>query len=122
MVDSVSKRFSATGARVGALISRNKELMAQAMKICQGRLCAATLDQVAAAAMYRQMGPDYYDEVREEYRRRKEPWWPRCTSCPDVTFAEAGGRLLRDGVAAGGRRGEAPVHGCWRSSRTTARR
>ena len=72
VVDSVSKRFSATGARVGALLSRNRELMDEAMKICQGRLCAATLDQVAAAAMYRQMGPEYYKSVLEEYRRRKD--------------------------------------------------
>ena len=46
VVDSISKRFSACGARVGILVSRNRELMAQALKICQGRLCAATLDQL----------------------------------------------------------------------------
>ena len=48
VVDSISKRFSACGARVGILVSRNRELMAQALKICQGRLCAATLDQLGA--------------------------------------------------------------------------
>ena len=58
VVDSVSKRFSATGARVGVLISRNRELMAQALKVCQGRLCAATLDQIGATAVYNEMGPD----------------------------------------------------------------
>lgn len=52
VVDSISKRFSACGARVGILVSRNRELMAQALKICQGRLCAATLDQLGAAALY----------------------------------------------------------------------
>lgn len=40
VVDSVSKRFSACGARIGILISRNREFMGQAMKICQGRLCS----------------------------------------------------------------------------------
>ena len=47
VIDRVSKRFSACGARIGRVISRNKELMAQAMKWCQGRLCSATIDQVA---------------------------------------------------------------------------
>ena len=56
VVDSVSKRFSSCGARVGALISPQPgAVMAQAMKICQTRLCAATLDQVGAAAMYREL-------------------------------------------------------------------
>ena len=91
VIDSVSKRFSATGARVGALISRNRELMGQAMKICQGRLCAATLDQVAAAAMYRQMEPAYYADVREEYRRRKEAVVAALHKLPGVKFAEPEG-------------------------------
>ena len=52
VVDSISKRFSACGARIGSLISRNREFMAEAMKLCQGRLCTATLDQTGAAAMY----------------------------------------------------------------------
>ena len=59
VVDSISKRFSACGARVGILVSRNRELMAQALKICQGRLCAATLDQLGAAALYG-VGSDYF--------------------------------------------------------------
>ena len=71
VVDSISKRFSACGARVGILVSRNRELMAQALKICQGRLCAATLDQLGAAALYG-VGSDYFSAVREEYHRRRD--------------------------------------------------
>ena len=59
VIDTVSKRFSACGARVGILVSRNRELMAQALKICQGRLCAATLDQLGAAAPVRRSS-DYF--------------------------------------------------------------
>ena len=91
VVDSVSKRFSATGARVGALLSRNRELMDEAMKICQGRLCAATLDQVAAAAMYRQLGASYFAGMREEYRRRKEAVVAALHKLPGVKFAEPEG-------------------------------
>ena len=50
LIDTVSKRFSACGARIGCMISRNKELMAEAMKYAQCRLSVPTLDQVAAAA------------------------------------------------------------------------
>ena len=63
VIDTVSKRFSACGARIGCMISRNKELMAQAMKYAQCRLSVPTLDQVAAAALYT-VGPDYFAAVR----------------------------------------------------------
>ena len=71
LIDSVSKRFSACGARIGCLISHNRELMAHALKYCQARLSVATLDQVAAAALY-SVGPEYFDAVREEYKRRRD--------------------------------------------------
>ncbi len=83
VIDSVSKRFSACGARVGVLISRNKELMAHAMKYCQGRLCSATLDQVGAAALYT-VGPDYFAAVREEYKRRRDTCMAKLAEIPGV--------------------------------------
>lgn len=86
VVDSVSKRFSATGSRVGAIVSRNQELMGHAMKICQGRLCAATLDQVGAAAMYRGLSERYYAEIRAEYRRRRDTVVEGLRKIPGVQF------------------------------------
>ncbi len=83
VVDSVSKRFSACGARIGALLSRNKDLMAQAMKVCQGRLCAATLDQVGAAALYGE-GPEYFEAVREEYKKRRDTCMEGLSKIPGV--------------------------------------
>ena len=91
VVDSVSKRFSSCGARVGALISRNQELMAQAMKICQGRLCAATLDQVGAAAMYRELPAAYYTSIREEYQRRRDAVVESLAKIPGVRFSHPDG-------------------------------
>ena len=87
VIDCVSKRFSATGARVGAIISRNRELMGHAMKIAQGRLCAATLDQIGAAALYRTMTPEYYDGVRAEYQRRRDAVEAALRKIPGVQFA-----------------------------------
>ena len=83
VIDSVSKRFSACGARVGVLISRNKELMAHAMKYCQGRLCSATLDQVGAAALYT-VGPEYFAAVRDEYKLRRDTCMAALEKIPGV--------------------------------------
>ena len=83
VIDTVSKRFSACGARIGCLISRNKELMAQAMKYCQARLSVATLDQVAAAALY-SVGPEYFAAVREEYKKRRDTVMRKLAEIPGV--------------------------------------
>ena len=71
LADTVSKRFSACGARIGCLISRNHEFLGQAMKYCQSRLSVATLDQVASAALYA-VGPEYFEAVRKEYKKRRD--------------------------------------------------
>lgn len=91
VTDSISKRFSSCGARVGALISRNKKFMELAMKICQGRLCAATLDQIGAAAMYKAMTPDYLTSVRDEYGRRKDALVAALSKLPGVTHSSPEG-------------------------------
>ena len=71
LIDSVSKRFSSCGARIGCLICKNQELIRHALKYCQGRLSVATLDQTGAAALYG-VEPAYFAAVREEYRRRRD--------------------------------------------------
>ncbi|MCK4545903.1 MAG: pyridoxal phosphate-dependent aminotransferase [Candidatus Eisenbacteria sp.] len=71
MLDSVSKRYSACGARVGCLVSRNQSLIASLMKYAQARLCPATVEQTAAAAAIDT--PDsYIDGVIAEYQRRRD--------------------------------------------------
>lgn len=71
LIDSVSKRFSSCGARIGCLISKNAEFIQHALKYCQARLSVATLDQTAAAALY-QVESAYFAAVREEYRKRRD--------------------------------------------------
>ena len=71
VIDSVSKRFSACGARVGCVISKNRAFMGQVMKWCQCRLAAATVEQIASTALYK-MDPSYFDAVRDEYRLRRD--------------------------------------------------
>ncbi|HVN76610.1 MAG TPA: pyridoxal phosphate-dependent aminotransferase [Thermoanaerobaculaceae bacterium] len=71
VVDSISKRFSACGARVGAVISRNREVMSSVLKFGQARLCPPTLEQLGAVAAYR-LGVEYFEAVRAEYQRRRD--------------------------------------------------
>mgnify|MGYP001473518324 FL=1 len=90
IIDSVSKRFSACGARIGTLITRNKELQQHALKICQARLSVATLDQIASAALY-SVGSDYFAAVRAEYRLRRDTIYQKLTAIPGVVCAEPKG-------------------------------
>ena len=83
VIDTVSKRFSACGARIGCILSRNHELMSEAMKYCQARLSVATLDQIAAAALY-DVGPEYFAAVREEYKRRRDTVVAKLKEIPGV--------------------------------------
>lgn len=70
MVDSVSKRYSACGIRIGALVSRNKEVMETALKFAQARLSPPTYGQIAAEAAIDT--PDsYFTNVTEEYTKRR---------------------------------------------------
>ena len=71
IIDSVSKRYSACGARIGSIASKNKELIAQIMKLCQGRLCVPTLEQIGAVELYK-TPVSYFKEVNEEYRKRRD--------------------------------------------------
>lgn len=90
VIDSVSKRFSACGARIGCMITRNAELYNNAMKWCQGRLCASTIDQVASAALYT-VGPEYFDAVRKEYCARKNCLVEGLKKIPGVVYSEPKG-------------------------------
>ena len=90
VIDSVSKRFSACGARIGTLITRNKELQQQVMKYCQARLSVATLDQIASAALYT-VDPSYFDAVREEYKRRRDTIYAKLQAIPGVVCKEPKG-------------------------------
>ena len=71
LIDSVSKRYSACGFRIGCMISKNKELMATAMKFAQARLSPPSFGQVASEAAL--LTPQsYFDEVLEEYIQRRD--------------------------------------------------
>ena len=71
LIDSVSKRYSMCGARIGCLISRNKEVMTAALKFGQARLSPPTVDQIAAEAAL-DTPQSYFDDVVTEYVKRRD--------------------------------------------------
>lgn len=87
IVDSVSKRFSACGARVGCVITKNKELQQAILKFCQSRLAVATVDQVGAAALY-SVDNSFYERCKEEYRIRRDTIVRGLRSIPGVLVEE----------------------------------
>ncbi len=90
VVDSVSKRFSACGARVGLLISKNKAFMAEAMKWCQCRLAVSTMDQIASAKLF-DLDEHYFDAAREEYKHRRDTLMAKLKEIPGVVCKEPRG-------------------------------
>ncbi len=87
IIDSVSKRFSACGARVGCVVTRNKELRAALLKFCQSRLAVATIDQLGAAALY-DVDHDFFRKCKAEYRRRRDTVVSRLRQIPGVVVEE----------------------------------
>ena len=87
IIDSVSKRFSACGARVGCVVTKNKELQRALLKFCQSRLSVATIDQVGAAALY-SVDKDFYRRSKEEYRQRRDLVVSRLRQIPGVMVEE----------------------------------
>lgn len=71
IIDSVSKRFSACGARVGCVVTKNKDLQAALLKMCQSRLSVATIDQIGAAALY-SVDHKFFENSKAEYRLRRD--------------------------------------------------
>lgn len=71
LVDSVSKRYNLCGARIGCIISHNKDVMSAALKFAQSRLCPPLLGQYAALGAL-DTPQSYFDEVKAEYIRRRD--------------------------------------------------
>ena len=71
MIDSVSKRYSMCGARIGCIVSKNKEVMSTAMKFAQARLSPPTYAQIASEAAL-ETPQSYFDAVISEYKDRRD--------------------------------------------------
>jgi len=85
VVDSISKRFSSCGARVGAVVTRNQDLYQAFLKFAQARLCPPSVEQRAALAAYR-MGLDYFKPVKQEYERRRDVLFDGLKDIPGIVI------------------------------------
>lgn len=83
VVDSLSKRFSACGIRLGCLVSKNADVIASVLRAAQGRLSPPGLAQVLALGMS-EIGEDYYASVRTEYQKRRDVIFEELMKIPDV--------------------------------------
>lgn len=83
LIDSISKRYSACGARIGLVASKNKELIHQILKLCQSRLCVPTIEQMAAANLIN-TPKEYFTKVLNEYQERRNILFSSLKSIPGV--------------------------------------
>ena len=90
IIDSVSKRYSMCGARIGCIISKNKEFISTAMKFAQARLSPPTLAQIASTAAM-DTGEDYFDKVINEYDNRRKTLVEGLNKIPGVKVSEPKG-------------------------------
>lgn len=90
VVDSVSKRYSMCGARIGAIVSRNKSLMNTVLKFAQARLSPPSIGQAAGEAAL-ETPQDYFDDVISEYVRRRDILVAGLNSIPGVICPNPGG-------------------------------
>jgi len=83
LIDSVSKRYSACGARIGVLISKNDEILALISKLCQGRLAVSTIEQHGAVGLY-STGFRVMEEIRYEFEKRRDVVFESLMKIPGV--------------------------------------
>ena len=95
VVDSVSKRYSACGARIGTIVSRNEEFLDLVLRFAQARLCPPTVDQMAVLAALK-APEEYLKEVRQEYKERRDYLYRQLTGIPgvEVSFPEGAFYLI----------------------------
>jgi aspartate aminotransferase len=90
LLDSVSKRFSACGARVGCLVSKRSDVIDAVVRFGQARLCVATVEQIAAKAAL-SVPQSYFDDMADEYRRRRDVVIEALGRIPGVICRPPGG-------------------------------
>jgi len=90
LMDTISKRYSACGARIGALVSRNKEVILTALKFAQARLSPPSFGQILGEAAI-DLPEDYFDKTKAEYLARRDVLVSRLNQIPGVFCPNPGG-------------------------------
>jgi aspartate aminotransferase len=90
VLDSMSKRYSLCGARLGTIISLNKDLLGGVLRIAQGRLSSGFVDQKMASKL-KDVSPQYLRDVQKEYELRRDVVYDGLQSIPGVTLSKPEG-------------------------------
>ena len=90
MIDTISKRYSACGGRIGALVTRNQSVLDTALKFAQARLSPPSFAQILGEAAI-DLPPDYFDATRAEYMKRRDVLVSRLNKMPGVYCPNPGG-------------------------------
>jgi aspartate aminotransferase len=90
VIDTISKRYSACGGRIGAFVTKNKDLYNVAMKFAQARLSPPSFAQIAGEAAV-DLPLNYFDEVKAEYKLRRDTLVARLNAMPNVFCPNPGG-------------------------------
>ena len=90
LLDSLSKRYSLCGARLGVIISKNEELIKGVIKLAQARLSGGLIDQEMASVM-NEVPDSYIEDVRIEYKKRRDVLYEGLTAIPGVEMAQPEG-------------------------------
>jgi aspartate aminotransferase len=90
LLDSISKRYSACGARIGCMVSKNEEVMSAALRLGQARLCSPSIEQFGATAAL-EIKDDYFEKMAEEYKRRRDTVYDELMKIPGVVCLKPSG-------------------------------
>lgn len=90
IIDSISKRYSACGARIGCIVSKNKELMSAVYRQCQARLALPSLEMIGATALY-SVPDSKLEEYRQQYESRRNATFEELQKIPDIVLREPEG-------------------------------
>lgn len=84
IIDSISKRFSACGARIGSVATKNKKVLESISKLAQARASGPKMDQIGAVELYKSTPESYFQEVNREYQNRRDILYKAIKEIPGV--------------------------------------
>lgn len=91
IVDSISKRYSACGARIGVFATKNNDLFNQAMKLAQSRLCSPAIAQYGTVGLLENLDDKYFEEMISEYQKRRDAVYEEIAKIDGVVFKKPKG-------------------------------
>lgn len=91
IIDSVSKRYSACGARIGCIVSKNDNVMGAVLKYAQSRLASPVLEQIGAEAMIDSVETSYFIEKKDQYMLRRDVLLEELDKIDDIVVPEISG-------------------------------